>query len=174
MRFSRRYLSSAQVDRAQHSLKEKVSMKPIFLAAAACLFFNGPALAMTDVQCTTLWKIADVNSDGKLSGTEGDRYLAMMRIANQTTGADGTMTETVFQESCKTDFFKIAEADIGAPLAGANSFTETQAKDRVVAHGFSMPVTLVMDDRGVWRGATMQDGKSMTVAVDYKGNVVAQ
>ncbi len=149
-------------------------MKPIFLAAVACLILSGPALAMTDVECTSLWKIADVNSDGKLTGIEGDRYLAMMRIANQTVGADGTITETVFQESCKTDFFKIADADIGAPLAGANSFTETQAKDRVVAHGISMPASLVMDDKGIWRGSAMQDGKSVTVAVDYKGNVVAQ
>ena len=149
-------------------------MKPIFLIAAACLILSGPALAMTDVECTSLWKIADVNSDGKLTGIEGDRYLAMMRIANQTVGADGTLTETVFQDSCKTDFFKIADADIGAPLAGANSFTETQAKDRVIAHGISMPASLVMDDKGIWRGSAMQDGKSVTVAVDYKGNVVAQ
>lgn len=149
-------------------------MKSIFLVSACCLIFSGPALAMTEAECTSLWKIADANSDGKLSGTEGDRYLALMRIANQTTGADGTMTETVFQESCKTDFFKIADADVGAPLAGANSFTESQAKDRVVAHGISMPASLVMDDKGIWRGTAMQDGKSVTVAVDYKGNVVAQ
>lgn len=149
-------------------------MKPIFLTAVACLILSGPTLAMTDAECTSLWRIADVNSDGKLSGIEGDRYLAMMRIANQTVAADGTMTDTVFQESCKTDFFKIADADIGAPLTGANSFTETQAKDRVVAHGISMPASLVMDDKGIWRGSAMQDGRSVTVAVDYKGNVVAQ
>ena len=98
----------------------------------------------------------------------------MMRIANQTTGADGSLTDTVFQESCKTDFFKIADAEIGAPFAGANSFTETQAKDRVVAHGIMMPASLVLDDKGIWRGSAMQDGKSVSVAVDYKGNVVAQ
>lgn len=149
-------------------------MKSIFLAAAACLFLTGPALAMTDVQCTSLWKIADVNNDGKLTGTEGDRYLAMMRIANQATGADGMMTETVFQESCKTDFFKIADTEIGAPFVGANSFTESQAKDRAVAHGFLMPGSLVLDDKGIWRGPAMQDGKSVNVAIDYKGNVVAQ
>ena len=122
-------------------------MKTIFLSVLACLIFSGSALAMTDVECNTLWKIADVNSDGKLSGTEGDRYLAMMRIANQTTGADGTLTETVFQESCKTDFFKIADADVDAPLSGANSFTEAQANDRIVARGISMPSSLLMDNK---------------------------
>jgi hypothetical protein len=149
-------------------------MKPIFLAAVACLVLSGPALAMTDIECATLWKIADINGDGKLTGTEGDRYLAMMRIANQPAGANGTLTESVFQESCKTDFFKIADADIGAPFAGANSFTQSQAKDRVVAHGMSMPASLALDDKGIWRGTAMQDGKSVHVAVDYKGNVVAQ
>jgi hypothetical protein len=58
-------------------------MKAIFLSAVAYLILTGSAPAMTDVECNTLWKIADLNSDGKLSGTEGDRYLAMMRIANQ-------------------------------------------------------------------------------------------
>lgn len=149
-------------------------MKPIFLAAVACFILSGPAMAMTDVECNSLWKIADINADGKLTGTEGDRYLAMMRIANQTTGADGVLTETVFQESCKTDFFKIADAEVGAPFAGANSFTQSQAKDRVVAHGIGMPASLVLDDKGIWRGSAMQDGKSVTVAIDYKGNVVAQ
>lgn len=149
-------------------------MKKIFLAALACIVVSGPAVAMTDEQCNTLWKIADVNSDGTLTGTESDRYLAMLRIANQTISADGALSEKVFQESCKTDFFKIADADVGAPLEGANSFTETQAKDRVVAHGISVPASLLMDDKGIWRGSAMQDGKSVKVAIDYKGNVVAQ
>ncbi len=149
-------------------------MKNIFLTAAAWLVLIGPASAMTDVECNSLWKIADVNSDGKLTGTESDRYVAMLRIANQRTGADGTLTQPMFQESCKTDFFKISNAEVGAPFEGANSFTENQAKDRVVAHGIVTPTTLVLDDKGIWRGTSMQDGKSVTVAVDYKGNVVAQ
>lgn len=149
-------------------------MKPIFLAAAVCLLFSAPALAMSDAECSSMWKMADANSDGKLTGTEGDRYLAMMRIANQTVDADGTLNETVFQKSCKTDLFIIADADEGAPLTGANSFTESQAKDRVMAHGMAMPASLVMDDKGIWRGTALHDGKEMAVAVDYKGNVVAQ
>ena len=149
-------------------------MKSIFLAAAACLIFTGPVLAMSEADCSSLWKIADVNSDGTLSGTEGDRYLAMMRIANQTIGTDGKLTEALFQESCKTDLFKLATVEAGAPLPGANSFTESQAKDRVVANGLGMPASMTKDDQGIWRGNTVKDGKSTTVAVDYKGNVVAQ
>lgn len=149
-------------------------MKSVFLVAAAYLVISGPAFAMTDAQCNALWKIADANSDGKLTGEEGDRYLAMMRIANQTTDADGTLTETLFQEGCKTDLFKITASEAGAPFTGANSFTEAQAKDRVVANGFVMPAVMTKDDKGIWRGATTKDGGSISVAVDYKGNVVAQ
>lgn len=149
-------------------------MKSIFLVAAACLLIGGPAFATTDAECNALWKIADANGDGMLTGEESDRYLAMMRIANQNTDADGTMTETLFQEGCKTDLFKITASEVGAPFNGANSFTETQAKDRVVANGFAMPAVMAMDGKGIWRGTTMKDGTSISVAVDYKGNVVAQ
>jgi hypothetical protein len=62
----------------------------------------------------------------------------------------------------------------GAPLKGANSFTEGQAKDRAVAYGATEVASLKKDDDGVWRGMAKEDGKSGEVAVDYKGNVVFQ
>lgn len=60
-----------------------------------------------------------------------------------------------------------------APVAGANSFTEGQAKSRIEAGGFSN-VTELKDDSGVWRGKGMKDGKSVTVSVDFQGNVIAR
>jgi hypothetical protein len=149
-------------------------MKTIFLTAAACFFLSGQAFAMTDAECKAMWTQADANSDGTLNGAEGDRYMAMMRMANKPMDADGTMTESIFQESCKTDLFKVAATEEGAPLEGANSFTEGQAKDRVIAAGMSSPAALTKDEKGIWRGTAMKDGKSINVAVDYKGNVVAQ
>ena len=35
-------------------------------------------------------------------------------------------------------------------------------------------VTLVKDDKGVWMASGMKDGKAVTVALDYQGNVVAK
>ena len=67
-----------------------------------------------------------------------------------------------------------AKADAGAPLKGANSFTEGQAKDRAVANGATEIAELKKDDNGVWRGVAKHDGKSGEVAIDYKGNVVFQ
>lgn len=59
-----------------------------------------------------------------------------------------------------------------APLEGANSFTEAQAKQRIVDAGYTGVSALAKDDRGVWRGTAMKSGKSASVAVDFKGNVV--
>lgn len=149
-------------------------MKKILIAAIACTCLGGPALAMTDAECSAMWKQADANADGTLSGAETDRYMAMMRMANKSATADGTLTEKLFQDNCKTDVFTTAAVDAGAPLEGANSFTEDQAKDRIIAFGLNAPSSLTKDDKGIWRGTAMKDGASVSVAVDYKGNVVTQ
>jgi hypothetical protein len=62
----------------------------------------------------------------------------------------------------------------GAPVAGANSFTEGQAKSRIEEKGFKNVSDLKKDDAGVWRGKADQNGKTVTVSVDFQGNVVAQ
>jgi hypothetical protein len=62
----------------------------------------------------------------------------------------------------------------GAPVAGANSFTEGQAKSRIEAHGFTSVGQLKKDRDGVWRGTATQSGKSVKVSVDFQGNVVSQ
>ena len=62
----------------------------------------------------------------------------------------------------------------GAPAAGANSFTEGQAKSRIEDKGFKNVQNLKKDDAGVWRGKAEQNGKTVTVGVDFQGNVVAQ
>jgi putative membrane protein len=69
--------------------------------------------------------------------------------------------------------FKAAVTDPGAPLKGANSFTEGQARDRALARGFTEVTGLKKDDDGIWRGSASMDGKSVGVAIDYKGNVVS-
>jgi hypothetical protein len=60
-----------------------------------------------------------------------------------------------------------------APVAGHNSFTEAQAKDRIEKAGYSGVTALKLDDMGIWQSTATKDGKSVTVALDYQGNVVA-
>ena len=61
-----------------------------------------------------------------------------------------------------------------APVAGANSFTEGQARSRIEDRGFAQVRDLKKDDQGIWRGMAMKDGKSVAVALDYQGNIVGQ
>jgi hypothetical protein len=62
----------------------------------------------------------------------------------------------------------------GAPVAGANSFTEGQAKSRIESSGYGNVSELRKDDQGVWRGKAMKDGKAVSVSLDFQGNVTTQ
>ena len=62
----------------------------------------------------------------------------------------------------------------GAPVAGANSFTEGQAKWRIESKGYTNVSALKKDEKGVWRGTAMNNGKSVGVSLDFEGNIVAK
>lgn len=57
------------------------------------------------------------------------------------------------------------------PVAGANSFTEGQARSRIESAGFTNVTALKKDDNGVWRGKASKGGTSSDVSVDFQGNV---
>jgi hypothetical protein len=143
------------------------------VAAAAC---GGlPAFAATDAECQAMWKKADTNNDGKLSEVEARRYVAMMRVNDYKLPADNNVDQTTFVQACKANVFVPVKVDSGAPLKGANSFTEGQARDRAVAQGFDNVKDLKKDSDGIWRGSATQDGgKQVEIAVDYRGNVVSK
>ena len=60
-----------------------------------------------------------------------------------------------------------------APVPGANSFTEGQARARIEDRGYANVTDLKKDGAGVWRGTAMKDGKSVPVALDYQGNILS-
>lgn len=64
-----------------------------------------------------------------------------------------------------------APADANAPLPGANSFTEGQAKSRLEANGYSNVSELKKDDNGVWKGKATHSGAQVSVSIDYRGNI---
>lgn len=59
-----------------------------------------------------------------------------------------------------------------APVAGQNSFTETQAKERLEAAGYTAVSGLMLDQNGVWRADATKDGAQVKVGLDYQGNIV--
>jgi putative membrane protein len=60
------------------------------------------------------------------------------------------------------------------PVAGANSFTEGQAKSRIESQGFANVSGLTKDDQGIWRGNATKDGRNVIVSLDFHGDVFAQ
>jgi len=60
-----------------------------------------------------------------------------------------------------------------APVEGANSFTEGQARSRIEKAGFANVTELKKDDKGVWRGRATKGGTTQNVSVDFQGNVNA-
>ena len=147
----------------------------LFAVAAIGVAMAAPAWAATDAECQDMWKKADTNADGVLSDRESLRYVALMRVGNRTVATEGRITQAEFMDACKADIYAPRKAEEGAPLKGANSFTEGQAKDRAIAHGGVDAVAgLKKDDDGIWRGTGTQAGKTVEIAVDYKGNVVTK
>jgi hypothetical protein len=62
-----------------------------------------------------------------------------------------------------------AERETAAPAAGANSFTEAQARDHATKAGYAGVGTLTQATDGTWQGPATKDGASVTVVVDYQG-----
>ena len=144
---------------------------PVVIGVCAAVLLPNMASAMTEAECNAAWTQADVNKDGVLSEAAGSRYYAALRVAQKPV-ADGKLTQADFLAHCKAGLFNTSTAEEGAPLKGANSFTEGQAHDRAMAAGFKSVSALKKDDNGVWRGTAMDGTKSVNIAIDFKGNVV--
>jgi hypothetical protein len=63
---------------------------------------------------------------------------------------------------------------VASPAKGHSSFTESQAKGRIAKAGYGNVGDLKKTDAGAWEGSAMKDGKSVTVTLDYKGNVTSR
>ncbi|EHS49510.1 hypothetical protein PDO_3135 [Rhizobium sp. PDO1-076] len=66
------------------------------------------------------------------------------------------------------------ETNPTAPVAGENSFTEAQAKQRLEEAGYSNVTELKLSEQGVWQAMADKDGKPVKASLDYQGNIVAE
>ena len=66
------------------------------------------------------------------------------------------------------------EENAGPPAAGANSFTEGQAKGHIENSGYTNVTDLSKDSSGLWHAKAMKGGQSVAVSLDFKGNVVTK
>ena len=58
-----------------------------------------------------------------------------------------------------------------APVAGKNSFTEEQAKERFEEAGYSQVNDLKLTEAGIWEASAMKGADKVSVQLDYQGNV---
>ena len=86
-------------------------------------------------------------------------------LAQTTTAPSSTMPPAVTTNSANTT--------TAAPVAGANSFTMAQAQKRIEDQGYTQVSALAKDDKSIWRGHAMKNGKAVDVALDYQGNITA-
>ena len=119
---------------------------------------------LTKEQLTAMprYRFADTKRRGTVYSVDQDLASNPYLADQQSTGPAPTVNQTVSSTS-ETP-----------PLPGANSFTEAQARSWIEKNGFVGVSSLKKDDQGIWRGTAMKDGKTVNIALDYKGNVVAQ
>ena len=86
-------------------------------------------------------------------------------LAQTTTSPSSTMPPAVTTNGANTT--------TAAPVAGANSFTMAQAQKRIEDQGYTQVSALAKDDKSIWRGHAMKNGKAVDVALDYQGNITA-
>jgi len=123
---------------------------------------------LTKEQLTTMpgYRFADTKRRGSVYPLDQDLAANPYLADQQSTGPAPTANNQMAATNSAT-----SETP---PLPGANSFTESQAKSRIEKSGFVGISSLKKDDQGIWRGTAMKDGKTVNIALDYKGNVVAQ
>lgn len=127
--------------------------------------------AMSQPDCEDAFQTLDADGDGFLSETEAPRDLARARVDSIGPGPQG-LTRDEFLQVCTSSVWNETTPEAGAPLEGANSFTEEQARDRALAWNVTGVSSLTLDDQGIWRGDGFVGENAVTVAIDYRGNVV--
>jgi hypothetical protein len=85
-------------------------------------------------------------------------------------GAGGAVSAPQANGAINTDANK-TNADV---VTASNSFTESQAKGHIENAGYTDVTGLMKSPEGLWMGKAKKDGKTVAVALDFKGAVTAQ
>ena len=129
---------------------------------------DNPALS---ADCEAAFGGLDTDGDGFLSKAEAPRDHARAAIDNMPLTEQGIARDNWLM-LCTSPHWQSNQPEEGAPFAGANSFTEEQARDRATAWQIADISALTLDESGIWRGTGTLDGAPVTFAIDYRGNVV--
>lgn len=89
----------------------------------------------------------------------------------QSTDSSGGSNPAVNTSNTATGKTFVADS---ALQKGSNSFTEGEAKSRLEGAGLANVTDLKKDEAGIWRGKADHGGRSVSVGLDYKGEISAQ
>lgn len=150
-------------------------MRPILTAGtAAALLLAGSALAQPATNPSTVPEPANpVVAPTPVAPAPADNAVTTRDTARPAPAVPSNVVPALKPPS--NPAVKTTEGNNpGAPFAGANSFTEGQAKSRIESRGYTNVSSLTKDTQGIWRGKADKEGKSFEVSLDYQGNVVVR
>lgn len=102
----------------------------------------------------------------------GTAVALSVPVAAQTTMPPATTTPPAAATAPAMPPAAMPSKDAGAPLPGANSFTEAQARSRIEQLGYTAVTGLAKDANGIWRGKASKGGQIQDVSLDFRGNIV--
>lgn len=162
-------------------------MQRMLLLTMALVSFSLPVSAQTPRDCGSLWKEADVDSNGTLTKEEDVRgYTDALLAQKFTTAEPGKVSRDEFMMYCEGS---LARSSAGARQHKGNEgpidrgkgdmtpglipFPKNEARQRLEANGFRELSELQLDEKGIWRGQATASGKRVQVAVDVQGEIIA-
>ena len=162
--------------------------------ATLMLIWSMPAGAATDIECLSLWKSADVNSNGALTQDEDKSgYIAAAEKRGRPLVKPDTLSRDEFVQLCQEDVFAGVQSATDVPAAkpmtgpaasrdigkgdltpSPSALPEADARNKLTASGFKDIQNLKLDKEGIWRGTALVNGQRQEVAIDAQGDMVGK
>jgi hypothetical protein len=142
------------------------------LALTASLTLMAACQKPASTADTTSTTASTDSTTGGTAGATGAAGAAQDAAANASsvTSAGGAVSPPASNGAINTDTNK-SSTDVAA---ASNSFTESQAKGHIEKAGYTDVTGLAKGADGLWTATAKKGGKTMTVALDFKGAVTAK
>ncbi len=126
-------------------------------------------MCQRNFQCAFLAAVASVtlmsSAAGAQQATSTDAKRDMNDLYNH--------SETTSRSNAAINTDRRESRTAAAPVAGRNSFTESEARRRIQSFGYTGVSALKKDAQGIWRGSAARNGQTADIALDYQGNIVS-
>jgi len=137
-------------------------MKAIFYGLVGATLAAGAACAQTTTTTHPGAAMVPPRAPAQMTpNSSGYTGTATVTPNNGKAAASGDTNQAVATTSQSAD----------TPAKGANSFTMGEAQSRMAAKGYTNISGLSKNADGVWEGKAQKGGRTVTVWLDYKGNV---